>query len=207
MERLINHSSGRDSRSQIINELHASARCLGETMDNNLLVDKINQCANLCLDTLCSSGKIFLIGNGGSAADAQHMAAEFISRFAFDRPAIPAVALTTDTSALTAIGNDYGYEYVFSRQLESLGHDSDILLAFSTSGSSPNIIKALEAAKRLCMNTILFTGNRLISQQTSSVADVVLNFPSSDTARIQEMHGVVIHILCGIVESSLYSPS
>lgn len=147
--------------------------------------------------------KILLCGNGGSAADAQHVAAEFINRFRFDRPALPAIALTTDSSILTCIGNDSAFENIFSRQVEALGTKGDIFVGISTSGQSPNILKALEIAREKGLTTIGFTGEKGRSSMGEK-CDYCLIIPSSDTARIQECHEFVWHVICGAVESSLF---
>lgn len=157
-----------------------------------------------CVSCLQSSGKILLAGNGGSAADAQHIAGELVSRFLFDRPGLSAVALTTDTSTMTAIGNDYGYDYLFARQVEALGRPGDIFIAYSTSGSSPNILRALKAARQLGLKNIGMTGNR--KGAMNEWCDHLFEVPSSDTPRIQEGHLVLGHLLCGLIESELFEP-
>lgn len=146
--------------------------------------------------------KTLIAGNGGSAADAQHIAAEFVSRFYFDRPALASIALTTDTSALTAIGNDYGYELLFSRQLEANGQAGDFYIAISTSGNSPNILKSLESAKKLGIKTIGFTGAS--GGKMKNLVDYCVCIPSNETPRIQECHILVGHILCAAVEKELF---
>jgi len=157
-----------------------------------------------CVSCLQSGGKILLAGNGGSAADAQHIAGELVSRFLFDRPGLSAVALTTDTSTMTAIGNDYGYDYLFARQVEALGRPGDIFIAYSTSGSSPNILRALKTARQLGLKNIGMTGNR--KGAMNEWCDYLFEVPSSDTPRIQEGHLVLGHLLCGLIESELFEP-
>src|ERR1700754_2242164 len=152
--------------------------------------------------TLRAGGKILLAGNGGSAADAQHVAAEFLSRFAFDRNPLPAIALTTDTSVITAIGNDYGYERVFDRQVRGLGRQGDAFIAISTSGRSPSIIAALKAARETSLTTIGFTGS---GGDMRPLCDLALAVPSQDTALIQQIHIVAFHAICGIVERDLFT--
>ena len=147
-------------------------------------------------------GKILLAGNGGSAADAQHIAGEFVSRFAFDRPGLPAIALTTDTSIITAIGNDYGYEKLFTRQIQALGRKGDIFIGYSTSGKSPNILRAFEEAKSRGLVCVGFTGSRGGPMQ--DICDYLLEVPSIDTPKIQEGHLVLGHILCGLIESAIF---
>jgi D-sedoheptulose 7-phosphate isomerase len=147
-------------------------------------------------------GKLLLAGNGGSAADAQHIAGEFVSRFAFDRPGLPAVALTTDSSILTAIGNDYGYEKLFARQVQALGQKGDVFIAYSTSGKSPNILLALEEARSRGLVCVGLTGNR--GGPMGEICHHLLEVPSSDTPKIQEGHLVLGHILCGLVENAIF---
>lgn len=146
-------------------------------------------------------GKILFFGNGGSAADAQHLATELVVRFKADRPAIAAIALTTDTSALTAGGNDFGFDAVFSRQIEALGREGDLALGFSTSGNSPNVLKALEQGRSQGLVTGAFTGGT--GGKMAGLADLTITVPSSNTARIQEMHITLGHILCGALEKRL----
>ena len=145
-----------------------------------------------------SGHKILLCGNGGSAADSQHIAAEFVGRFHKERNSLPSIAFTTDTSILTAIGNDYGYDEVFRRQVEGLGRSSDVLIGISTSGNSKNVVKALQFAKEKGLHTIAFTGEK--ESKSSQIAEVTLRVPSSVTARIQECHILVGHIVCNYVD-------
>ena len=149
-----------------------------------------------------SGNKIFFFGNGGSAADAQHLAAEFVNRYVMERPPLPAMALTTDTSILTSISNDIAFEEIFSKQLRALGKEGDVAIGISTSGSSPNIIKAFEVGKEMGMKRIAFTGNN--GGAISKMADYSLIVPSTSTPRIQEVHILVGHILCEMVEHSLF---
>ncbi len=160
------------------------------------LADVIGAC-------LQAGGKLLLCGNGGSAADSQHVAAEFVNRFGFDRGALPAIALTTDTSILTAIGNDSSFDFVFSRQVEALGRKGDILAGISTSGRSPNVLKALEAARARGLTTVGFTGEGGMGAM-SPVCDYCLAVPAINTARIQECHEFVWHVVCGMIERSLF---
>jgi len=155
-----------------------------------------------CVAALQRGNKILFAGNGGSAADAQHWAAELVSRFAYDRPGLPAIALTTDTSALTAIGNDYGYERVFARQLEALGRDGDVLFAISTSGNSRNILAAIEAAQTAGIEVIGFTGRA--GGEMASRCTVCLRMPSDETPKIQEGHELLGHLICGLIERELF---
>jgi phosphoheptose isomerase len=165
--------------------------------------ESIAKAADLIAEVFLSGRKLLLCGNGGSAADCQHMAAEFVSRFSkdLDRRALPAIALTTDTSFLTAFGNDYGFEGIFERQVEALGSPGDVLIAISTSGNSPNVIRAVEAARKRSMGTIALTGN---GGRLSAMADVPIAVPSTNTQYIQEAHLTVEHILCELVEVILF---
>ena len=165
------------------------------------LMATLEQAAAACIESLREGGKILLAGNGGSAADAQHIAGEFVSRFAFDRPGLPAIALTTDTSILTAIGNDYGYEKLFARQVQALGQKGDVFIGYSTSGKSPNVLLAFKEARARGMVCIGLTGNRGGPMQ--ALCDHLLEVPSADTPKIQEGHLVLGHILCGLVEQAL----
>ena len=165
------------------------------------LEGEIASAGELCGSALAQGQRIYLCGNGGSAADAQHIAAELIGRFVHDRRALPAIALTTDTSALTAIGNDYGYDEVFSRQVEGLCREGDVLIAISTSGNSGNILKAVDAAHRAGASVIGLSGKS--GGALDAKCDVSLVVPSDITARIQEMHIVIGHLICVLVEEHL----
>ena len=153
------------------------------------------------VEALGRGGKLLLFGNGGSAADAQHVAAELVGRFTRERVALAAVALTTDTSVLTSIGNDYAFDRVFARQVEALGRPGDVALGISTSGVSPNVVAALEAARALRMQTIALTGGD--GGAVGRVAAIHLNVPSDVTARVQEVHRTLLHVICAIVEKSV----
>ena len=163
----------------------------------------ISEAADLIAKTFRSGGKVLLCGNGGSAADCQHMAAEFVSRFRkeVERPGLPALALTTDTSFLTAFANDCGYEGVFERQVETLGRPGDLLIAITTSGRSKNVLLALRAAAKKQMHTVALTG---IAGVLENVAEVAIAIPSTDTQHIQEAHLAVEHVLCELVETMLF---
>ena len=166
------------------------------------IADRIQACAERCIAAIRDGGKLLLAGNGGSAADAQHIAGEFVSRFVFDRPGLPAIALTTDTSILTAIGNDYGYEKLFARQVQAHGQKGDVFIGYTTSGKSPNILLALQEARARGLVTIGLTGNR--GGTMGELCDHLLEVPSADTPHIQEGHAVLGHILCGLVEAALF---
>ncbi|GGZ70925.1 phosphoheptose isomerase [Lysobacter xinjiangensis] len=169
--------------------------------DAELATDLIGA-VNLCTAALRNGGKIMFAGNGGSAADAQHWAGELVSRFYYDRPGLAAVALTTDSSILTAIGNDYGYDYTFARQVEALGRPGDVLVAISTSGNSPNILRAAEAARTTGVHVIGFTGNsggKLVAD-----CEICFRIPSDETPRIQEGHEFLGHMLCALIEAEMH---
>jgi D-sedoheptulose 7-phosphate isomerase len=171
--------------------------------NNENLLDSIEFLAKSCVEVYKNGKKTMLAGNGGSAADAQHIAAELVGRYGFDRPSIPSLALTTDTSNLTAIGNDYGYDKVFSRQLEGMGNKGDIFIGISTSGNSQNIINAFESAKTKGITTVAFVGKD--GGKMAKMADISLIVPSNDTPRIQESHILIGHILCDIIEKELFA--
>jgi D-sedoheptulose 7-phosphate isomerase len=154
-----------------------------------------------CATALKGGGKLLFFGNGGSAADAQHLATEFTVRYRQDRPALAALALTTDTSALTAAGNDLGFEHIFSRQIEALGRQGDVAIGITTSGRSPNVIRAFEVARAMGLATVAFTGGS--GGETARVADHVLLVPSDVTARVQEMHITLGQMLCAALEIEL----
>jgi D-sedoheptulose 7-phosphate isomerase len=155
----------------------------------------------LCIDSLRNGGKILIFGNGGSAADAQHIAAELVGRYKLERKGLPAIALTTDTSALTAIGNDYGFHRVFDRQVEAFAEEGDIVIGISTSGCSDNVISAIMLANELGCKTIGFSGRG--GGEMNTLCDVNLVVPADDTPRIQEMHIVIGHTMCHLIEISV----
>ncbi len=188
----------------ILGQMRHTSRILQAMQDDAALLGALQGAAESCIAALRAGGKVLLAGNGGSAADAQHIAGELVSRFMFDRPGLPGIALTTDTSILTAIGNDYGYERLFSRQVQALGRRGDVFIAYSTSGSSPNIVAALKTAREMGLVTVGFTGNR--GGTMNALCEHLLAVPSPETPRIQEGHLVMGHILCGLIESALFSP-
>jgi D-sedoheptulose 7-phosphate isomerase len=163
---------------------------------------RIERAARRMAEALRQGQKLLFLGNGGSAADAQHLAAEFVNRFTRNRPALAAIALTTDSSALTAIGNDLGFDALFARQVEALGRPGDVLVAISTSGDSPNVLRAVEAAGRLGLTTIGFTGGS--GGRLAALAEIVFVVPSGETPRIQETHITLGHALCGLVDDILF---
>ena len=166
------------------------------------LSDNIVGAVELCVESLRAGGKVMFAGNGGSAADAQHWAGELVSRFYYDRPGLAAIALTTDSSILTAIGNDYGYDYTFARQVEALGRTGDVLVAISTSGNSPNIIRAAEAARARGVAVVGFTGEG--GGKLAPLSDICFRVPSTETPRIQEGHEFIDHLLCALVEAEMH---
>ncbi|WP_456431834.1 D-sedoheptulose 7-phosphate isomerase [Nitratifractor sp.] len=182
----------------VLDQLEAHRRVCNAVLET--LPPKIAEVGERMVRTLREGGKILLFGNGGSAADAQHIAAELTGRFKKERRGLPAIALTTDSSAVTAIANDYGYERVFVRQLEALVRPGDLCIGISTSGNSANVLLALERARELECATIGLSGRD--GGRMSEVCDLNLIVPSDDTARIQEMHIMIGHILCGIVDEA-----
>jgi D-sedoheptulose 7-phosphate isomerase len=189
-------------RSYIAGQIAETQRVMSAMMGDDGLLSRLADASQACIDAFARGNKVLLAGNGGSAADAQHIAGEFVSRFAFDRPGLSAIALTTDTSILTAIGNDYGYERLFARQVQAHGVKGDVFIAYSTSGKSPNIIAALEEARDRGLICIGMTGNRGGSMK--DLCDYCLDVPSADTPKIQEGHAVLGHILCGLVERAIF---
>jgi len=161
----------------------------------------IESVGNLVFDCLNDGGTIYLFGNGGSAADSQHIAAELVGRYQIKRDGLPAVALTTNTSILTAISNDFGYDHVFERQVESFVKSKDIVMGISTSGNSSNVVNGILAAKKIGAKTVVLTGVK--DSKLAKIADIVLKVPSQNTQRIQESHILIGHIICDIVESKL----
>jgi len=190
-------------REVVARELEESANI--KTMMARTLSAIIAEAAQIILDAFKEGKEVFLIGNGGSAADAQHIAAELAGRFKLERRGLPAIALTTNTSALTALANDYGYERVFSHQLEALAKDKDILIAITTSGTSPNILKAVETAHSKGVTVIGLTGAK--GGKLKDSADLTIMVPSDDTPRIQEAHITIGHIICHLVEKGLFGES
>jgi D-sedoheptulose 7-phosphate isomerase len=169
---------------------------MGETMTGEIL-----SAARAIAEAFKAGGKVLLFGNGGSAADAQHIAAEFMNRFLIERPPLPAIALTTDTSILTSVSNDYAFDEVFSKQVKALGKKGDIAIGISTSGTSPNVLKALRVAKKLGITTIALSGE---GGKIGSLADILLAVPSKSTPRVQEAHIAIGHILCELTDALLF---
>jgi D-sedoheptulose 7-phosphate isomerase len=186
----------------IVEYLAQSRDVVEAAMGDQLLIETIAAAVDRVSAALGAGNKVLLAGNGGSAADAQHLAGEFVGRFNYDRAPVAAIALTTDSSALTAIGNDYGYDHVFERQVQGLGRPGDVLIAISTSGRSPNILKAIAAARAGGLCVIGFTGKT--GGDMASHCDLCLCAPSDSTPLIQQLHITLGHIICGLVEERLF---
>ena len=190
------------SNAAIIRAIGDSISVKQKILEDEGLINSLHEVAGECITAFRQGNRVLLAGNGGSAADAQHIAAEFVGRYAFDRPGLPAIALTTDTSMLTAIGNDYGYEQIFCRQLEANGRKADVFIGISTSGNSPNVVAALRRARELDIITVGLTGQDGGVMQ--SLCDYCIQVPSKSTPRIQESHIMLGHIICGLVEEALF---
>ena len=185
---------------QIIRQRFDQARSLlGKSADQ--MAGAIAQAARLVIDCYSNDGAVFTFGNGGSAADAQHIACELVGRFLIERPALRAEALTADTATITSIANDYGYEAIFARQLEGKARAGDVAIGLSTSGNSPNVVAALATARQMGVKTIAITGTG--GGKCAPLADVLLAIPSSDTPRIQEATVVIYHILCELIDKQV----
>lgn len=185
---------------EIKQQLEESARV--KQLIAETLAEKIEQAAKLLINAYRQEKKVLVFGNGGSAGDAQHLAGELVGRFKMERKALPCIALTTDTSIITAVGNDYGYEDIFTRQVEALADQGDIVIGISTSGNSPNVLEAMRVAQAKGAKAIALTGRD--GGEMKDLAELSLIVPSEDTPRIQEGHITIIHILCHLVERSLF---
>lgn len=194
--------SNADHSTFIQQTIHQSIELKQQLLEDSMLIDRINSVGNRCLTTFKQGNRLLIAGNGGSAADAQHIAAEFVCRFNFERPGLPALALATNYSMITAAGNDYSFDEVFAREIEANGKEGDIFIGISTSGNSRNILNAIEVARSKGIFTVGLCGNggKILQQ-----ADVCLSVPSNCTPRIQECHILIGHILCEIVENTLFS--
>ncbi|MFC0771449.1 D-sedoheptulose 7-phosphate isomerase [Terrimonas alba] len=190
-------------KDRITEIIKASIDTKQRVLEDELLLQTINNCVHKIVMAFKNGNKVLFCGNGGSAADAQHLAAEFSGRFYTDRKALPAEALHCNTSYLTAVGNDYSFDVIYSRLIDGIGQHGDVLIGLSTSGNSKNIIKAFETAKEKGMITIGFTG--MTGGQLKSVSDYLINIPSADTPRIQESHIMAGHIICQLVEEKLFN--
>ena len=166
---------------------------------------KIQECVDVIVDCLKNGNKILLAGNGGSATQASHIAAEFTGRYKLERKGLPAIALTTDLAVVTSIANDYGFDAVFEREIEALGNNGDILIALTTSGNSPNIIRAVEKAKKIKIKVIGLLGKD--GGKIKNASDIEIIIPSDNTPRIQEAHLTILHIICELVENKLFLPN
>jgi D-sedoheptulose 7-phosphate isomerase len=171
-------------------------------LEKQAVLSEIEKAAAAVISAFRGNHKVLLAGNGGSAADAQHIAAEFINRFSFDRPGLPALALTTDTSIMTSISNDFGFDRIFARQLKTLGNNGDVFIGLSTSGSSTNVVEALKICKEKKIIAIGLTG--ISGGKMKDLCDILIKVPSNDTPRIQEVHILIAHIICSIVEEELF---
>lgn len=189
-------------REYISGQIADSIEVKRKIVENETVIAQIESVSKKIIATYANGNKTLLAGNGGSAADAQHIAGEFVSRFYFDRPGLASIALTTDTSILTAIGNDYGYDRVFARQIEANGVGGDVFIGISTSGNSKNILEAIAAAKQKGIFTVGLTGES--GGAMRDACDVCICVPSSETPRIQESHIVIGHIVCAVVERAIF---
>jgi D-sedoheptulose 7-phosphate isomerase len=186
----------------ILKQIKLSIAVKQSLLENPETIEQIEKAAQLIIKAYKSANKTLLAGNGGSAADAQHIAGEFVSRFYFDRPGLASIALTTDTSILTAIGNDYGYDQLFARQVQSQGVKNDVFIGISTSGNSKNVVEALKVSREKEITTIGFTGEKIGAMD--EFCDICIKVPSTETPRIQEAHILIGHIICGLVEEEIF---
>ena len=186
----------------IKNYIEKSIETKRNILENEKIISKIRDVSLVIVESLKNGGKVLICGNGGSAADAQHIAAEFVNRFYYDRPGLAAMALTVDTSILTAIANDYGYEKIFSRQVQTCAKKGDVLIGISTSGSSKNVVNAIIEAKTKGVFTVGLTGEK--EGTIFENADITIKIPSSETPIIQESHIMTSHIICAVVEKMIF---
>ena len=191
-----------DFEQKVSRSIRASIAVKELLLGNQEIVSLLARISELLVDAVAEGNKLILFGNGGSAADAQHIAAEFVGRFAFDRPALPALALSVNTSCVTAIGNDYGFDLVFSRQLEALAHRGDVAIGISTSGNSPNVLRAMATAKRMGLRTVGLTGTN--GTKLAAAVDYCICVPSNETPRIQECHILIGHVISELVEQAIF---
>ena len=186
----------------VLNHLRKSREAMAHAEQDTALVSTVAKIADMISRSLRSGGKLLLAGNGGSASDAQHIAAEFVGRYISDRAPLAAIALTTDTSALTAIGNDYGFDHVFERQLRALGKKGDVFIGISTSGRSPNLLATFKAAREMDIVCVGFT--RAADTPMHTLCDLTLGVPATETALIQQVHITAAHAICALVERDLF---
>lgn len=187
---------------KIKTHIKASLDLKQKMLESEEILSAVEEAAKAIIYAFRNKKKLMIAGNGGSAADAQHLAAEFVNRFCFDRPALPAIALTTDTSVLTAVSNDSSFDKVFARQIEAIGNPGDIFMAISTSGTSHNLTEALNACRRMEIKTIGLTG--IYGGQMKDLCSICIKMPSGETPRIQEGHILIGHIICSLVEEELF---
>lgn len=189
-------------KKKIVDQLEKSIYIKQKILEDQIIVEQLEDIIQVVIESYKNHKKVLVAGNGGSAADAQHFVGELVSRFYFDRPALSAIALTTDTSVLTAIGNDYGYEELFKRQIEGLGQSGDVFFAISTSGNSKNVLAAVESANKKGLVTVGLTGEK--GFKLKDLCNYCVMAPSSETPRIQEAHISIIHIICYLIEDTLF---
>ncbi len=185
-------------KEDIAKRIEESISVKNNILNDTHLVDAIERATTIVVNAIKNGNKVIFCGNGGSAADSQHLAAELIGKFYFNRQSLPAVSLTVNTSIITAIGNDFGFDKVFARQLEGIGKTGDVLIGLSTSGNSGNVVEAFKIAKKIGIKTVAFTGEN--GGILKDFADILINVPSNDTPRIQEAHILIGHIVCELVE-------
>ena len=189
----------------LLNSMEKSKKVINNSLNSKEFIESLKKASELIIDTYNKKGKVMLAGNGGSAADSQHVCAEFVGRFNFDRPSLPAIALTTNTSNLTCIANDYGYEKVFSRQVQAFGTSNDTLIVYTTSGKSENILQLIKEARPLVKSIIAMTGGKY--ELMSDDCDVIISVNSDETPKIQEVHAIAGHMICESVEYILFKNS
>jgi D-sedoheptulose 7-phosphate isomerase len=194
--------SGTNFEHEVRKAIEASISAKRNLLQNADLIAVVSSVAGILIDAFRAGKKVLLFGNGGSAADAQHIAAEFVGRFAFDRAALPALALSVNTSCVTAIGNDYGFDVVFSRQIEALAQSGDVAIGISTSGNSPNVLRAMATAKKMGLHTVGLTGSK--GNKLTAAVDHCITVPSNETPRIQECHILIGHIISELVEKAIF---
>jgi D-sedoheptulose 7-phosphate isomerase len=191
-----------DLPQRVVGSIRESIKVKERLLGNVEALATIVHVSEILIKAMRSGNKLVCFGNGGSAADAQHIVAEFVGRFAFDRPALPALALSVNTSCVTAVGNDYGFDRVFSRQVEALGNSGDVAIGISTSGNSPNVLRALSVGKKMGLHTVAFTGYS--GGELKGVVDHCICAPSNETPRIQECHILIGHVIAQIVEQTIF---
>ncbi len=192
-----------DNKELIISRFRQNLRVKEQLLENAEFIERLNLVAQKMVDSFKNGGRLWLCGNGGSAADAQHLAAEFSGRYYINRPPLPAEALHVNTSYLTAVANDFNYQQIFSRYIEAQGQKNDVLIGLSTSGKSKNVIEAMKTAQKKGVTTIAFLGE--FTADFESCSDIILSVPSNDTPRIQETHILLGHIICELVERTMFS--